>query len=72
MTSKRIAAEVRAIIARDQLSQSVVAKAANLSDSQFSRRLNGHIPFSADEVAAIAKAIGTNVSVLYGETAYAA
>lgn len=68
MISQHIAAEVRAELARRRLIAGNIAKAAGLTPSQFSRRLHGHIPFSADEVAAIAKAIGVPVSVLYGET----
>lgn len=71
MISQRIAAEVRAEIARRQLVAANVAKDAGLTPSQFSRRLHGHINFSADEVAAIAKSIGVPVSSLYGEPAAA-
>lgn len=69
MTSQRIASEVRAILARDNISKGSVAKAAGLTPSQFSRRLLGHIPFSADEVAAVAAALGVTVGSLYGEVA---
>lgn len=44
-----------------------MAKAAGLTPSQFSRRLLGHIPFSADEVAAVADVLGVTVGSLYGE-----
>lgn len=67
MTSQAIAAEVRAILARERISKMSVAKAAGLTSSQFSRRLQGRIPFSADEVASVAKALGVTVASLYGE-----
>src|SRR5258708_32488799 len=48
--SERVAAEVRAEMARQQRSQSEVAAAAGWKQPYLNRRLTGYVPFSVDDV----------------------
>lgn len=55
---KAVAAEVRAEIARADLTHSAVADTAGIARATFSRKVNGKTPFDVLELAAIAAAIG--------------
>jgi len=59
--TKRVAAEVRAEMARQQISQEKLASLTGLSQSRISRRLVGDRPFDVTELAAIAIALGVPV-----------
>lgn len=65
MTTQSIAAEVRAIVARSGKRHSEVAKRLGLSQSRFSRRLSGAIPFTAAEVARMSSILGVPVSEFF-------
>ncbi len=52
--NERVAAEVRAAIARKGVSQTIVAHGAEMSNASLSRKLRGHYPFAVDELLAIA------------------
>ncbi len=65
--SGRVAANVRAEIARQGLRQPTVASACDLSQTGLSKRLNGHVQWSINELAAVADALGVPVSVLIGD-----
>lgn len=67
MTDQTIAAEVRAAIARKQVSQAQLAKSLEITPSALSRRVHGRIPFSAVEIAKIATELNVEVGSLYGE-----
>jgi transcriptional regulator with XRE-family HTH domain len=65
MTVQAIAAEARATIARQNVPQARVAEALGLTRSQFSRRINGHIEFSASEIATMADFLGVPVGEFF-------
>ncbi|WP_278354083.1 MULTISPECIES: helix-turn-helix domain-containing protein [Bacteroidota] len=50
-----------------KISQDSVAYELNLNQSQYSRRENGEIPFSAEEIEKLASVMDTKISELYGE-----
>jgi transcriptional regulator with XRE-family HTH domain len=53
-----LAAEIRAELARRNMSHSDFAKQAGWSAPYFSRRMNGEVPFDADEIDVIALELG--------------
>ncbi len=55
---KAVAAEVRAEIARANLTHTAVADAAGIARATFSRKVNGKTPFDVLELASIAATIG--------------
>ena len=61
-----IAEEVRVLLARRKLSQRALAELLGWQQSQVSRRLGGTTPFTADEIAEVADALGVPVETLYG------
>lgn len=63
---RRIAAEVRAEQARQQLTDTAVAGALGRGQQWFNRRKNGDVPFSAAELAAVAAFMGVSVTQFYG------
>lgn len=52
--AQRIAGEVRAVMARNQVQQTGLAAHLGISQSGLSRRLSGHIEFTVGELAATA------------------
>lgn len=60
--TERVAAEVRASIARKGVSQSVVAEQSGMSGASLSRKLKGQYPFGVDELLAIAPLLDTTAS----------
>lgn len=70
-TSERIAAEVRAILARKRIPQAELAQVLDISQVGVSRRLRGETPLDVNEVALIAAYLGVPIGVLYGEQAAA-
>ncbi|RBO73474.1 hypothetical protein DSP71_04785 [Microbacterium sp. H6] len=60
-----VAAEVRAAIARAGLTHKQVAEAIGMAEATFSRRANGHTPFSVVDTVLIAVFLGIDpVSLL--------
>ncbi len=68
----RIAAEVRAELARQRKTQGDLATALGLTPHTIGRRLSGDVPFSAAEVAVAAKWLGVDVAGLVGDNKRAA
>lgn len=66
-TTQRIAANVRAEMARRQITQSAMSKETGLSQTAISRRLVGSIPFTVNELDRIADILTVPVSHLIGE-----
>lgn len=66
-TALRVAAEVRAEMARQGCTQTVLAERVARDQHFISRRLSGKVPFAVDEIAAVAKALGVPLSELLGE-----
>jgi transcriptional regulator with XRE-family HTH domain len=56
--SRRVAAEVRATMARRRIKQKDLAAAMNMSPQAISRRLSGELPFDLDELAHVARLLG--------------
>lgn len=68
--TRRVAAEVRAELARQKVSQEVLCGRIGMSQSTLSRRITGEYPFDTTELATIADALGVPVSrFLVGERA---
>lgn len=59
--SASVAAEVRALMARNRCRVAVLAQTLDLSRDATSKRLRGVVPFSLDELAAIAEFFGVTV-----------
>lgn len=66
-TSHRVAAEVRAVMARQGCTQTALAERINRDQHFISRRLSGKVPFAIDELSAIAQALGVPLTDLVGE-----
>ena len=62
--NERVAAEVRAAIARKGVSQTIVAHGAEMSNASMSRKLRGQYPFAVDELLAIAPLLDTTASAI--------
>ena len=58
---------VKTVRENKKLSQDSVAYELDLNQSQYSRRENGEIPFSAEEIEKLASVLDTKISELYGE-----
>lgn len=66
--SAKIAANVRAEIARKGLTKNEAGTAIGLTQPAMSRRLRGEVEFSASELDRLAVLLGLPVAVLFGET----
>lgn len=53
----RVAAEVRAAVARNGISRGDLAEKLGINPDVLSRKLNGSAPIGLDEIAAIARAL---------------
>ncbi len=62
--STRVAGTVRAAMGNSGMSQVALSEATGISRTTLSRRLNGQIPFTMDELAAIANHLGVRASDL--------
>lgn len=62
--NERVAAEVRASIARKGISQATVAEQAHMSNASLSRKLKGQYPFGVGELHAIAPLLDTTASAM--------
>ncbi len=62
-----VADNVRAEATRKNLSNQEVGAALGLSEAATSRRMRGHVEFSASELQQVAGLLGVPVSTLYGE-----
>ena len=51
---REVAAEVRGLMAKKRVTQERLASHLGVSQPSIARRLNGHVPFNVDELAAIA------------------
>ena len=70
--TRRVAAEIRAEIARQGMTQDQLAAKTGISQSSLSRRLTAAYPFSTSEIAAIADALGVPATSFFGSPASAA
>ena len=60
----RVAAEVRAAVARNGISRGALAAKLGINPDVLSRKLNGSAPIGLDEIAAIARALNLAPSEL--------
>lgn len=56
--NEAITGEIRAELARRNLSQAIFAEQCGWTPSTLSRRMTGEIPWSTDELEIVAKALG--------------
>lgn len=63
----RVAATVRAELARRRISQTAVSERLEMSQASVSRRLTGDTPWDINELAAIADLIGVPLALLVAE-----
>lgn len=68
---RRIAANVRAEVARRGVSQSALAELLGMNQAGISRRLSGRIDFSASEIAALAEYLSVPVNAFFNTPALA-
>ena len=62
--SQRVAANVRAELARANITQTALASRMNRTQQSLSLRLRGHVAFSVDELSEIADLLGVDISYL--------
>jgi plasmid maintenance system antidote protein VapI len=62
-----VAGKVRGLAAQHRVSHAELATTLNLSSMAFSRRVNGHTPFTPEELIRVADRLGTSVAELFGE-----
>lgn len=62
----RIAGNVRAEVARQQLEQERIALALGQNQQYVSRRITGAVPWRADELEVVANVLGVHVAELVG------
>jgi transcriptional regulator with XRE-family HTH domain len=67
--TERVAATVRAEVARRRITQSQIAEVLGLSQMAVSRRLSGAVPFDVEELGKVAALLGVPASTLLGEAA---
>lgn len=65
--SRNITDNVRAEMARRQMTQVGLAAVLGYNSKRLGRRLNGSISFTVDELIAIAAALGCTLSALVGD-----
>ena len=64
----RVAANVRAELARKRVPQSQIARSLHLSRAAVNRRMSGQVAFDITELYAVAEALEITVSDLIGES----
>lgn len=62
--AQRVSAAVRAEMARTRTPQASLARALGITQQSVSRRLNGHTPFTLDEVVVAADLLGVDRALL--------
>ena len=63
-TRQRVAAAVRAELARQNKSGSALARHLNLPQTSISKRMHGRVPFTADQLVAVAEWLDIPVTTL--------
>jgi transcriptional regulator with XRE-family HTH domain len=66
-TAQRVAANVRAEMARRAVTQTILAERLGKSQHFISRRLSGKVPFSVDELGDVAVALNVGLTNLMSE-----
>ena len=68
-TAQRVAATVRAEMARRKITQTAAASGLGMSQAALSRRLTGVTPFDVEELSALADLLGVSTAMLVGDAA---
>lgn len=68
-TTPDVAGEVRAVAARKRIRQSDLAEMLHLSRMAVHRRMTGAVPFTADELIALSRAMDVPVGEFFSERA---
>ena len=63
----RVAATIRAELARRRIPQTIVAERLGMSQPSLSRRLTGDTPFDVNELAIVAEILGIPLATLIGD-----
>lgn len=63
-----VGTQIRMLLARDQQTQTNLALALGVTQSQLSKRLRGTIPFDLDELVVVADYFNVSVGYLFGES----
>lgn len=69
--TQRVAANLRAVVARQRMPQALIAEAMGMSQQGVSRRMLGHVAINVDELDRFAEVLGVTTGSLLGETAAA-
>jgi transcriptional regulator with XRE-family HTH domain len=64
--TERVAATVRAEMARQRITQTQMAERLGMSQVAVSRRLLGQVPFDVEELGRVAEILDLPASVLFG------
>lgn len=64
--TERVAAEVRALMGRHNVTQMQLRDVLGVSQPAISARLHGQVPFDANEIAALAEHFGVTPGDLFG------
>lgn len=72
LPTERVAAEVRAAMARHRITQEHMARLLGLSQTALSRRLTGAVAFDVNELARVAEHLGMASADLLGQPERAA
>lgn len=67
-TTQRVAANIRAELARRKLGGVDLARVLGMSQAAASRRLTGEVPFGINEVAVTADWLGVDMVALFSES----
>jgi transcriptional regulator with XRE-family HTH domain len=70
--NQRVAANLRAEVARQRISQTTLGERLGLSQAGVSRRLLGQVPIAVDELAAFAEVLGVQPETMLGAPVVAA
>lgn len=62
--AQKVGRNVRAEMARNGITQDVLAARLNLTQPAVSRRLSGSVPFNVDELAVVTRMVGLSLSRL--------
>lgn len=62
-----VAAKIRGAAAEKRVSQAQIANMLHTSRMAVSRRMNGHVPFTSDELIVLSQALGVPVATFFGE-----
>lgn len=67
--AESVAAEVRAALARRQITQTTLAEVTGRSQAYWSRRLSGRIPMSVDDLSVVAEIAAVPLASFLGRAA---